>query len=375
MGRDWTAPAHAPRLDGAATDAADAGAPICPAGQNKCAGATFCTAETGKACGPSCVSCPAPTNGVPTCTSGACGEECRIDGGFSYVCATDCCPAVNEYIQYITDVSEVAMAMDASGKAHLAWASDNRVWYAEQGPSGWRYRSVDRQAGPYAGLSMVLDATGRPHLAYSRQGDSMRYARLDNNAWTTTVIDPAGGTTRRSRSLARIPASSIRRRRMGAAPRELRRCCLDTRGRDPNGREGPRPVPRRRQHRGLAVCIRERRHERARVRDPRGELDVRSDWRVGDQRRHAVAGARRRRRTARRLLRQHRSPPVRRARRGRLDRERARPAGERALLRAAARQHGRPGGELHDRRLDGRERGLRQTDGRAAGRGGVGTRF
>lgn len=99
-----------------------------------------------------------------------------------------------------TAYSRAAIAVDAGGRVHVAYASGAYVieyWVRESG-GGWSGGPTGLAA--YGGLSLRLGADGTPHLAWPH-GGALRYAVRANGAWQAQVVD-SGGVVSASLALA-----------------------------------------------------------------------------------------------------------------------------------------------------------------------------
>jgi len=180
----------------------DLALPPCSANWNRCGtlDPTTCYPETPTACSSSCTRCPVPANGVATCTAGVCGQQCVFNQTYFYACPGGCCAESSRWLQEQTDVTDMAMAMDAAGRPHVVWATHPRLWYAELTAAGWKYRTIDPGDGYFGGLAIALDSAGQPHVSYSAPSPTgpsavTKYAHLVGNAWAITTVDGnAGGS-------------------------------------------------------------------------------------------------------------------------------------------------------------------------------------
>jgi hypothetical protein len=193
--------ADAPPSDGGSPDVS---LPPCPASMNRCLipNSYACLPETATTCGPSCAPCAVPSNGVATCTTGSCSQQCVFNKTYFYACPSGCCAESSDRLQEQTDATDMAMAMDAAGRPHIVWATHPRLWYAELTAAGWKYRTIDPADGDFVGLSIALDSAGQPHVSYSGPSNVTKYAHLVGNAWAITTVDANAGGSFSSIALA-----------------------------------------------------------------------------------------------------------------------------------------------------------------------------
>ena len=80
--------------------------------------------------------------------------------------------------------TQVAVAADRFGRAHVAWHYDDKLWFAYQNPEGaFTYPSIAEDSDPYhqypVDLSIVVDSEGGRHVAWG--------SNHDGNIWTTSI--------------------------------------------------------------------------------------------------------------------------------------------------------------------------------------------
>jgi hypothetical protein len=97
-----------------------------------------------------------------------------------------------------------ALALDAAGHAHVAWAScdyglgDCDLLHAYYDGTAWQVTTVDGAGDVGAGNSLSLDAAGYDHISYADwTSGTLKYAQYDGATWQIAVVDSAGyyGTT------------------------------------------------------------------------------------------------------------------------------------------------------------------------------------
>ena len=92
--------------------------------------------------------------------------------------------------------SYVSLALDTDGGAHIAYpagASSNKMnlrYASRSGDFSWTLETVDDGEQTNRHVSLALDGEDRPHIIYHvNERQEMLYARQDNSAWLTEVID------------------------------------------------------------------------------------------------------------------------------------------------------------------------------------------
>jgi hypothetical protein len=80
--------------------------------------------------------------------------------------------------------TQVAVAADRFGRAHVAWHYDGKLWYAYQDPEGsFTYPSIAEDTDPYhqfpVDLSIAVDLQGERHVAWN--------SNHDGNIWSTCI--------------------------------------------------------------------------------------------------------------------------------------------------------------------------------------------
>jgi hypothetical protein len=103
-----------------------------------------------------------------------------------------------------TGTCSSSLAIDAGGKAHLAYyssAAGQSVRYATSASGAWVIADIETLvdigcSGPGT-LSLGVDSTGAAHIAYAGKfpGYGLRYATNRGGSWTVTALDP-GNITR-----------------------------------------------------------------------------------------------------------------------------------------------------------------------------------
>jgi hypothetical protein len=88
-----------------------------------------------------------------------------------------------------------ALSLDKDGKVHVAYATVNGgnydVKYATNRTGTWAIQAVEAGGNPGEYLSMALDASGKAHLAYrGALGTPLRYATNGSGAWVKQTLDP-----------------------------------------------------------------------------------------------------------------------------------------------------------------------------------------
>lgn len=95
---------------------------------------------------------------------------------------------------------ETSMAIDAFGRAHIAYRNDDdaTLRYATNAEGSWNVTIVDSEISLDSTISLALDDQGKVHIAYmSYYGDwdeHLVYATNADGDWTTEAADPDQGT-------------------------------------------------------------------------------------------------------------------------------------------------------------------------------------
>jgi plastocyanin len=96
-------------------------------------------------------------------------------------------------------VNGTDVVVDGDGALHVAWTSNDGIWYASGTTSSTAEKVFDfqhalREAGPMGGPSVALDESGAPWVAYTVQEASRQVfaATSGPDGWTTTVVADLG---------------------------------------------------------------------------------------------------------------------------------------------------------------------------------------
>lgn len=84
------------------------------------------------------------------------------------------------------------LRLDASGNPHVAYGSENHLFYAWFDGTSWMKEIVDTSLNAYY-PALFLDIAGNPHISYSAHGD-LRYAVKTGDAWSIETIDIGGNS-------------------------------------------------------------------------------------------------------------------------------------------------------------------------------------
>lgn len=92
-----------------------------------------------------------------------------------------------------------SLAIDSSGRTHIAFAESGQVEYASYDGSQWQYDRVDSTSDSDAaaglGLSLALDPQSNPHLAYFDSAKkTLKYAHGKSGVWKTEIVEQLSGT-------------------------------------------------------------------------------------------------------------------------------------------------------------------------------------
>lgn len=105
-------------------------------------------------------------------------------------------------------LSSFALAVDASGRQHIAYAdlepnpAAGTLRYGVFSSGAWTWETPDESGGPH--VSLALDSAGRPHLAYEDAGQVLTYRWKGASGWTALTVD-AGAPTGLYTSIALGP--------------------------------------------------------------------------------------------------------------------------------------------------------------------------
>jgi hypothetical protein len=92
-----------------------------------------------------------------------------------------------------------SLAIDSSGRTHIAFAESGHLEYASSDGSQWQYDTVDSTSDSDAaaglGLTLALDPQGDPQLAYFDSAKkTLKYAYRKSGAWKIEVVEQLSGT-------------------------------------------------------------------------------------------------------------------------------------------------------------------------------------
>jgi hypothetical protein len=162
--------------------------PTCPAGASATACnitqcvATACNSGT-LLCGGQCPTCPAQASAT-TCAGTTCAAT-ACNAGYA-VCAGQCVPCAAGQLFCCKEVVDPqsgsgpdhAIAIDATGRVHVAYVSGNSLRLARSGPAGFTLATIDNNGGVGKNVSLAVDAVGNAHIAYSKEQspESVKYA-------------------------------------------------------------------------------------------------------------------------------------------------------------------------------------------------------
>jgi PKD repeat protein len=93
----------------------------------------------------------------------------------------------------ISAMSDRSLHLDASGRPHIAYGSEN-LYYAWFDGSAWQYITVDETIGTGGVASLDLGASGYAYISYwDNRNQEVKFARQDSSGWQITVIDQVQG--------------------------------------------------------------------------------------------------------------------------------------------------------------------------------------
>lgn len=129
-------------------------------------------------------------NGTPCITS---GFESLVYGQWNGSCWEN---------QTVTTDHTVysSLALDSSGKPHIAYVSGDEVKYASQNDSGWSIQTVDKMPEINSVVSLALDSNDTPYIMYSnptsyvdnqgiaRSSVIIKLATLKNSHWNIESV-------------------------------------------------------------------------------------------------------------------------------------------------------------------------------------------
>ena len=100
-------------------------------------------------------------------------------------------------IQVVDDspfVGEYAsLALDSAGHPHIAYEGLSTLKYAYYDGTRWHVETVDRDGNVGRYASLALDGAGRPHIAYYDDTHlTLKYAYYDGAQWHTETVDSDG---------------------------------------------------------------------------------------------------------------------------------------------------------------------------------------
>jgi hypothetical protein len=109
---------------------------------------------------------------------------------------------LSRYAIWSHSQSVTGIAVDAQGRAHIAYAFDSfTTGYATNQTGSWVLTFVSREGGSDLSAPIALDSKGRVHVAFYRL-DEVVHAVRDGTGWRNVTIDHAGRSGARSISLA-----------------------------------------------------------------------------------------------------------------------------------------------------------------------------
>jgi len=83
-----------------------------------------------------------------------------------------------------------ALALDADGRAHIAYQGDDDLRYTTNASGAWQAETIDTGGGVYN--SIAVDESGVVHVSFAPNSGGIGYATDAGGAWTVTTIDPGG---------------------------------------------------------------------------------------------------------------------------------------------------------------------------------------
>jgi hypothetical protein len=90
---------------------------------------------------------------------------------------------------YFIPEDRPAIAVDARGRVHVAYASSASVRYAVREQSGWTVETIDPAGQAPPALAVAPD--GIVHVAYATEG-GLRHAARRSGTWVGEIVDPSG---------------------------------------------------------------------------------------------------------------------------------------------------------------------------------------
>lgn len=89
-----------------------------------------------------------------------------------------------------------SLAVDFSGRSHVAYYGHNRLNYGYQKVSGWQFQTIDGP-GSFSAISLQLDPNEVVYVIYrdyiGSDNHPLRYGYLGVTGWYTETVDPQGG--------------------------------------------------------------------------------------------------------------------------------------------------------------------------------------
>lgn len=88
-----------------------------------------------------------------------------------------------------------SLALDATGRPHLAYYDSGSLYYAVREAAEWEVEVVDAEGNVGRFARLAVDTQNRPHVAYQDVGvDVLRYAVKVGDRWIQEVVDYQGDT-------------------------------------------------------------------------------------------------------------------------------------------------------------------------------------
>jgi hypothetical protein len=91
------------------------------------------------------------------------------------------------------DLGPVSLALNGTGKPHIAFLDQSALFYAYQDDTEWQISTVTSVSSNSSYVSLALDTADTPHVLYSAPASRFPvYARLVGGEWLTETVDSEG---------------------------------------------------------------------------------------------------------------------------------------------------------------------------------------
>lgn len=119
------------------------------------------------------------------------------------------------------EISSISLALFVDGRPNIAFAGAG-LWCAYRDATGWQLEAVGDPQAYGSPVSLAIDSTGRPHIAFGRS-DGLQYARWDTAGWQVySVLQGGAQSVSLALDSADVPHISYRHRRDQYREYELR---------------------------------------------------------------------------------------------------------------------------------------------------------